>query len=72
LTQSLIFCVVFHAESAGFLKYAYLEAELSAKPDETLEQTQARAKKIWHDKLLEEEAQERDLMRVIMGLPKRS
>ena len=34
----------------GLLKYAHLKAELSAKPDETLEQTRVRANKIWHEK----------------------
>jgi hypothetical protein len=55
----------------GLLKYGHLEAELSAKPDETLEQTMARGNELGHKMIEEWKAQDRDLIRVIMSLPEK-
>lgn len=53
----------------GLLKYAHLKAELSAKPDETLEQTKVRALKIWHEEVEKSNAEHQRLIDMIMSLP---
>jgi hypothetical protein len=40
---------------------------MSAKPDETIEQTRARANKIWHDELVQQEEYDRILMKALMS-----
>jgi hypothetical protein len=55
----------------GELKYAYLKAELSAKPNETLEQTRARAKEIWKQEVQKHRKKERYFMKAIMSLPEK-
>jgi hypothetical protein len=55
----------------GFLKYGYLKAELSAKPDETLEQTKARGEELGRKEFEEWNAQNKDLMRMVMNLPEK-
>jgi hypothetical protein len=53
----------------GLLSYAHLEAELSAKANETVEQTNARAKAIWHKEVEDWRAEEKRLTDTITSLP---
>lgn len=57
------------ATEYGLLKYAYLKAELPAKPDETIEQTRARAKEIWKEELQKQKEEEQRFMDAVMSLP---
>jgi hypothetical protein len=59
------------ATEYGLLKYAYLKAELSAKPDETIEQTKARANEIWKQELQKQREQEKVFINAVMSLPEK-
>jgi hypothetical protein len=51
------------------LNYAYWVAELSSKPDETVEQTQVRANEIWQKEVQSQRENEQRLIDSIMSLP---
>lgn len=58
-------------EELSLLSYAKLKAEMSAKPDETLEQTDVRALKIWHEEVDQWNAERQMLIYHIMSLPEK-
>jgi hypothetical protein len=55
----------------GLLGYAHLGAELSAKPNETVEETNARTIELWHKKVEDWRAEEKRLIDAIMSFPEK-
>jgi hypothetical protein len=55
----------------GLLKYAYVKADVSAKPDETVEQTRIRANRIYQKELQKERENEQKIIDAVMSLPEK-
>jgi hypothetical protein len=56
-------------EELSLLYYAKLKAQMSAKSDETLQQTEIRAMKIWREEVDQWNAERQMLINHIMSLP---
>lgn len=53
----------------GLMKYAHLKAEATAKFDETVEETRARANKIWKEEIQWHREQSQMFIHAVMSLP---